>query len=193
MHLRRPRRIFRGTTLGVPATGLGTVLRSTVLVGLAGAGLGAVVLLAGRPPELPADVFARVPAAGQVTAGPQQVAVVDGGTLRLADTVVRLQGVTAPSRGRLCPDGLGGGYDCGAAASAALASLVHDRRVDCRLDGHDRSGLPQGMCEAAGTDLGQALVATGWARADAAGLREAEAGARAARIGLWHNGADPGF
>ena len=39
----------------------------------------------------------------------------------------------------------------------------------------------------------RALVAAGWARADIPGLDAAEATARAGRLGLWRNGADPTF
>jgi endonuclease YncB( thermonuclease family) len=188
--LQRPRRIFRGSRLGVPGLRLGALLHRGLLAGVACVGVGGVALLFG----LPSDLFGRAPVpAGAVTAEPQQVAVVDGGTLRLHDTVVRLNGVAAPARGRTCADGQGAGYDCGAAASAALAELVRDHRVACKLSGHDRAGLAQGVCEAGGTELNRALVAAGWARADIPGLGAVEATARADRLGLWRNGADPSF
>jgi endonuclease YncB( thermonuclease family) len=188
--LQRPRRIFRGSRPGVPGLGLGARLRRGVLVGLAVVGTGGVVLLFG----LPSDLFGHAPAtAGALTAEPQRVAVVDGATLRLDETVVRLHGVAAPARGRTCADGNGAGYDCGAAASAALADLVRDRSVACRLSGHDRTGLAQGVCEAGGTELNRAVVAAGWARAVGPGLGAAEASARAGGLGLWRNGANPSF
>ncbi len=190
MALNRPRRIFRGNLFDVPAFDLGDPLRRMMLLGLAGAGIGAGSLLFGHS----SDLFGRVPPPpGAVTAEPQLVAVVDGATLRLHDMVVRLQGMVAPARGRTCPDGQGGGYDCGAAASSALANLVRDRRVACRLSGLDRAGLAQGVCEAGGMEINRTLVAAGWARADDPSLGDTEAAARAARRGLWRNGANPGF
>jgi len=184
--LQRPRRIFRGSRLVVS----GSRLPRGVLAGLVCAGIGAVVLLVG----LPGDLFGRAPAPpGAMSVEAQQVAVVDGDTLRLRDTVVRLHGVAAPARGRTCADGQGSGYDCGAAASAALAALVRDRNVACRLNGHDGAGLVLGVCEAGGTELNRALVATGWARADSPGLGAVEATARADGLGLWRNGANPSF
>ncbi len=161
-----------------------------MLLGLAGAGIGASLLMVGRSPDLPGQKQAP---AGEVSADPLVVAVVDGATLRLRDTVVRLHGVAAPARGRTCLDGQGSGYDCGAAATAALASLVRDRRVACRLNGRDRAGLVLGVCEAGGTEINHALVATGWARADGPALGSTEANARASRLGLWRDGANPGF
>jgi endonuclease YncB( thermonuclease family) len=161
-----------------------------MLVGLAGAGIGASLLIAGQP----ADLLGPAPVpAGEVSADPLLVAVVDGATLRLRDTVVRLHGVAAPARGRSCPDEQGAGYDCGAAASAALANLVRDRRVACRLNGRDQAGLVLGVCEAGGTEINRALVAAGWARADGPALSSTEATARAGRLGLWRNGANPSF
>jgi len=49
------------------------------------------------------------------------------------------------------------------------------------------------VCEAGGTELNRALVAAGWARADIPGLGAVEATARAGRLGLWRNGANPSF
>jgi endonuclease YncB( thermonuclease family) len=188
--LERPRRIFRGNRYAVPGLRAGVLLHRGLLAGLACVGIGSVVLLFG----LPTHLFGRAPAsAGAVTADPQQVAVVDGGTLRLHDIVVRLHGVAVPARGRTCADGQGAGYDCGAAASAALAELVRDRRVACKLNGNDGTGLAQGVCEAGGTELNRALVAAGWARANTPGLGAVEATARAGRLGLWRNGANPSF
>ncbi len=187
MALQRPRRIFRGNRHAVPGLRAGVLYRG-LLAGLACVGIGSVVLLFG----LPTHLFGRAPA-DAVTANPQQVAVVDGGTLRLHNIVVRLHGVAAPARGRTCVDGHGAGYDCGAAASAALAELVRDRQVACKLSGRDGAGLAQGVCEAGGTELNRALVAAGWARANTPGLNAAEATARAGRLGLWRIGADPTF
>ena len=133
MALNRPRRIFRGSLFDVPA--FGDKLRRLMLVGMAGAGIGAGAVLFGHASNL----FGQAPAPpGAVTAEPLLVAVVDGATLRLHDMVVQLHGVVAPARGRSCPDGQGSFYDCGAAASAALANLVRDHRVACRLSGFDR-------------------------------------------------------
>jgi endonuclease YncB( thermonuclease family) len=162
-----------------------------VLAGLAGTVFGAIVMLF----AMPTDLFGRVPPlAGTINVAPEQVAVVDGETLRLQDTVVRLQGLAAPPRGLSCRGSDGSVTDCGAASATALASLVRGHRVACRLNGRDPSGLAQGRCEAAGTDLNRELVTAGWARAlDTSGMGEAESEAREARRGLWRNGAMPAF
>jgi endonuclease YncB( thermonuclease family) len=162
----------------------------TLLAGLLGVGFGAVVMML----ALPADLFGRVPAlAGELHAESGQVAVVDGQTLRVRETTIRLQGVLAPPRGQGCRDADGTGYDCGAASSAALAALVRGRLIACTLNGRDEAGFPQALCEAGGADVNRALVAGGWARAVAnAAFGAEELAARTARRGLWR-GETPGF
>jgi endonuclease YncB( thermonuclease family) len=123
----------------------------------------------------------------QLEALPAQVAVVDGGTLRLQNRVVRLLGVEPPSRGTTCQANDGSGFDCGAAATNALAALVQQTPVACRLRGHDDMGRPYAICEASGTELNHAVIAAGWGRADdlLPALKGEEAAARAQRRGLW--------
>ena len=142
-------------------------------------GTGCLVLVG-----LSSDLFGRAPAAPErLAADPGTVAVIDGETLRLGGRIVRLGGVEAPTRGDLCR----GGADCGGAATTALAGLVRDRRVECRLDGHDRIGRPFAHCDANGTDLSRAIVASGWARARSGvpELADLELRARRQGAGLW--------
>jgi endonuclease YncB( thermonuclease family) len=172
-------------------------MQRTVLAGLVGAVLGAgVVMMA-----MPAALFGRVPAlTGTLSAEPSDVAVIDGQTLRMHEAVIRLLGISAPPRGLSCEEA-SPGYDCGAAASAALAALVRGHPVTCHLNGRDSRGFALGHCDSMGVDINQALVHAGWARAraDAAAgamppaFMEAEQQARAAGRGLWRDGADPTF
>lgn len=176
--MRPPRRIFRST--GVPRLPL---TQSFVLTA---AGVSVVIVaMAG----MSSDLFGRpTPLPERTLAEPAEVMAVDGSTLRLGTQVIRLQGVEAPSRGELCR----GGQDCGGAAAAALAGLVREQRVDCRLAGRDGSGRPLATCEAGGRDLGRAMVASGWARAGSGqpDLAVVELNARQLGSGLWAGGAD---
>jgi endonuclease YncB( thermonuclease family) len=133
-------------------------------------------------------LFVRAPAqSGRLLTQASQIAVVDGGTLRLGQTVVRLAGIEPPQRGRTCRTAEGGAVDCGTAAANALAGLVRKRDVDCRLRGADRLGRPLAYCEAGGIELNRALVSEGWVRAakDAPELSEEEKLAKLQRRGLW--------
>lgn len=169
----------------------------TVLAGLVGAMMGAGVVMM----SMPGALFGRVPAlTGVISGEPADVAVIDGQTLRMHDAVIRLLGISAPPRGLRCEEAAAD-YDCGAAASAALAGLVRGHPVTCHLNGRDARGFALGRCESMGVDLNQALVQAGWARAraDAAAgamppaFAVAEQQARSGGRGLWRDGADPAF
>lgn len=173
--MKPPRRIFRSSF----ASRSGRMGR-TVSIWLAGAlGTAAIVMVG-----LSSDLFGRSqPGPDRIHADPNHVAVVDGDTLRLDGRVVRLAGVQAPGRGDTCRDGA----DCGGKATSVLAGLVRDRRVECRLSGHDAMGRPYGACDANGTDLSRAIVASGWARAqpETPALADLELRARRQGAGLW--------
>lgn len=154
------------------------VVRGPVALGLAAAlGAGLLVMVG-----VTTDLFGRAPpAAAQVGGEAQDVAVVDGATLRIRDRVLRLSGIVVPARGTGC-----GATDCGAAAAAELAGLVRDRRVECLLDGRrDDRGRPWAACSAGGRDLSTAMVGAGWARAQDDALRAVEETARRRRNGIW--------
>ncbi len=202
MSLRRTRRIFSAGRAR-PARGpTGRVPRS-LAVGLVGAvAVGGLILF-----SLPSALFGRVPRlTGLVAADAPAVAVVDGGTLRLDATSIRLLGVVAPARGTVCRDRDGAAYDCGAAATRALAAIINGHAVACRLDGRDASGFAQGRCDAAGVNLNRAIVTAGWAHAQRPGLAapglgasdaaltltDAEGEARASHRGFW-DAAEPSF
>jgi endonuclease YncB( thermonuclease family) len=116
----------------------------------------------------------------EMTASATQVAVVDGATLLLGSHVVRLFGALPPPRGEAC-----GATDCATAATNALAALVRDVPVTCRLTAEDADSRPYGVCQGGGVELNRAVISAGWARADSAALRPAEAEARSGRRGLW--------
>ena len=88
MSIDRPRRIFRSGFPRLDAKRL-AVLLGIGLIAAAGVSLA----------MLPHRETAPAPSAEILYAPPAQVAVVDGGTLRLGDRVVLLQGVEPPSRG----------------------------------------------------------------------------------------------
>lgn len=170
MSIDRPRRLFRST----PRSSYG--LNRTVVASLLGA-VGGIILmgLSEGSPGIGAS-------ATVITAAANQVAVIDGDTLRLAGQVIRLSDVSAPLPGQTCA----AGPDCGARASAILAGLVHDRPVECRVAGQDGQGHATARCAANGVDINGAMVWSGWVRAMAPGLRPAEDAARSAHRGLWH-------
>lgn len=187
MPLNRPRRIFRPAGLlaprrspALPATGVALAL-AVGLIALAGG-----AWLVARPSQAPA----RAPILTHVSAPAAQVAVIDGSTLRLQDRVVRLDGIDAPGRDAICSGPDNNRFACGVAATNALAALVRNGEVACTLRQPQGANRPVADCVVRGTDINQALVRDGWARADPAqpALVGVEAEAWAARRGLWAGG-----
>ncbi len=179
MALHRPRRLFRAESNRFGENFTGRV----VAVGLGLVSFAGMLMIA-----LPADLFGRASAiATTLSAEWPQVAVIDGDTLRLRDTMIRLQGINAPIRGKICQQPGGVEFDCGEASGRALAGLVRGRAVSCQIDGRDRRGFAQAQCDAGGIDLGRAMVSNGWALANPAvsDLVNAEADARQHGLGLW--------
>lgn len=184
MPINYKRRIFRPAAFSLRGAVPG---RATVLVVLAGMltfGTGAWLLL--RPSQAPA----RSPATGHIGAAPMEIAVLDGATLRVHERVIRLAGILPPARGEACQTAAGAGFDCGVAATNALAALVQKGPLDCTLHGHDDMGRPLAMCRWAGGDLNMALVRAGWAHAEGGepDMAAAETQARDGRRGLWGDG-----
>jgi endonuclease YncB( thermonuclease family) len=169
------------------------MLRGLGLAGVLTAALGAAALAFTGLPRLTEGTAApratTNAAANPVVldAPPAQVAVVDAGTLRLQDHVVRLLGVDPPTRGATCRSHDGTGFDCAAAATNAVAALIREAPVACRLRGQDDFGRPYAVCRTSGTDLNRAVIAAGWARADRTQpeLRQDEESARTQGRGLW--------
>jgi endonuclease YncB( thermonuclease family) len=179
--IRPPRRIFKAQSSQLRRSGR---FGETVAVGLLGALIGACLVLFAAP----ADLFGHsTPPYGRLSAEPATLAIVDGETLWLNGSLVRLQGVEAPPRGRFCRKTDASLFDCGAAAVAALAEMTLGRGIVCQLDGRDNSGFPQGMCKAGDVDLNRGMIAAGWAHAtsDLKGLRSEEDSARGAHRGIW--------
>jgi endonuclease YncB( thermonuclease family) len=177
----RPRRIFRHALPRTQGRGLIVVL-AICLVAATG------VALATLPRHSSGSAQPAAVRAQELEAPAADVAVVDGGTLLLRNQVVRLFGVEPPPRGTACDSVGGSGGDCGAAATNALAAMVRDVSVSCRVVGADTLGRPYAVCQASGTELNRAIVAAGWARTDSdagAPLKQAEQTARAGHRGLW--------
>ena len=183
MPLQRPRRIFRASA--PPFPGLATLRL------LAVCGLGVGVLAALVAMGLSSSLFGRATNQVERIESPTNtISVVDGATLRMRSSVVRLAGVTSPERGRPCR-GAEAGVDCGAAAANALAELLRGRDVVCDVRGRDSRGRALAICDLDGVELNRAIVAAGWAWADGSDrLAAAEVEARAGHRGMWRPALD---
>ena len=179
MALNRKRRIF--TQTGTPSRrrsrGVALTLLAGTLIVSGGAWLGL------QPSQAPASTSPP----GHLSAEANQTRVVDGNTLILGGRTVQLAGVRAAQRGAVCEASGGGRFDCGAAAANALSAFVRDGAIDCALNGSGQGGRPLAVCSTNGREINMAMIASGWARAEAGVplLGEAERRAQAERRGIW--------
>ena len=95
------------------------------------------------------------------------VRVIDGDTIDLNGTRIRLQGIDTPETRQSCLDAAGEAYSCGLVATAALTLAIGEGGVRCDLEPElDRYGRSLGICFAAdGADLNGWLVRNGYALA----------------------------
>lgn len=120
--------------------------------------------------------------------------VIDGDTLEIRGTRIRLYGIDAPESAQLCQDATGKDWRCGQRAALALSDRIGRRPVECTAKDKDRYGRVVGICKVAGDDLNAWMASQGWAMAyrqystDYVG---AEATARAARAGIWSGSFQP--
>ena len=90
--------------------------------------------------------------------------VIDGDTLDVQGTRIRLYGVDAPETRQTCRKGRRE-WDCGQAATTALRDKLGRRQVRCEQTGSDRYGRVVARCSLGGQDIGSWLVRNGWAAA----------------------------
>ncbi len=124
--------------------------------------------------------------AAKAVSGP--VFVIDGDTIDVGGTRIRLEGIDAPEAGQTCNRRYVGWWACGTAATAALTSMVEGKSVRCEQSGLDKYGRVLGVCFANGRDINAQMVRQGFAwafvRYSQAYVAEEKA-ARAERLGIW--------
>ncbi|MHC2463331.1 thermonuclease family protein [Bradyrhizobium embrapense] len=136
-------------------------------------------------------VIAAIPV-GQACAGDVagQASVIDGDTIEIHGTRVRLYGIDAPEHDQLCRDPHGGHYRCGQVAANALVAFIGRQTVACVEVDRDRYGRSVAVCSAGKVDLADWLVRGGlaidWPRYSKGDYASAEAEARSKRSGIWN-------
>lgn len=109
----------------------------------------------------------------------------DGDTLDLAGTRVRLAGIDAPELHQDCQRD-GRPWPCGVAARQALAALLRQGAVSCASSERDVYGRPVARCRIGDMDLSEHMVREELAVAyREPAFATAEAEARGARRGIW--------
>jgi endonuclease YncB( thermonuclease family) len=91
-----------------------------------------------------------------------QASVIDGDTIDIHHTRIRLSGIDAPESAQTCEVN-GTVYRCGQRAAFALSDFIGSQTVQCRQTGTDQYHRVIAICRVAGVDLGAWMVAHGWA------------------------------
>ena len=98
----------------------------------------------------------------RVVEGPARI--VDGDTIWIGETKIRLYGIDAPEAKQLCHRD-NQPWRCGEAATEALRRLIGNNPVRCEDHGSDRYGRMIGRCYVQGEDIEAWMVLNGWALA----------------------------
>ncbi|MBT8005326.1 MAG: thermonuclease family protein [Rhodospirillales bacterium] len=113
--------------------------------------------------------------------------IIDGDTLRIGNTRIRLHGIDAPEAKQTCNVD-GKEWRCGQEATNALVRIVGERQVTCSQRDVDRYGRIVAVCRAGAVDLNAWMVGEGWAVAYRRFSREYvsdESEAKKAGNGMW--------
>jgi endonuclease YncB( thermonuclease family) len=110
----------------------------------------ALLLLASTGAALPAELTG-------------QASIIDGDTLEIHGTRIRLWGIDAPETTQLCRGDDSQQYRCGAKSANDLDAFIGRRPVSCIPISLDQYGRTVAACSVAGADLGGWLVRNGLA------------------------------
>ncbi len=114
--------------------------------------------------------------------------VIDGDTIEVAGERIRIHCIDAPESRQACMSERGP-YGCGREATAAMQRAIGRQPVECEARDVDRYGRLVAVCfNDDGEDIGEALVARGWAlayRQFSLDYVDEEAEARKSERGMW--------
>jgi endonuclease YncB( thermonuclease family) len=114
--------------------------------------------------------------------------VIDGDTLDIHGTRIRLHGIDAPESAQLCLASDQKPWRCGQQAALALAERIGRAVVRCEKRDVDRYQRIVAVCRLGDTDLNGWMVRQGWAvayRRYSMDYVQAENAAQQARAGIW--------
>ena len=128
-----------------------------------------------------------VPACGSSLEG--RASVVDGDTIEIHGTRVRLFGIDALEAAQLCRDGERKEYRCGQIAANARADFLDGKTVSCSAREFDQYGRTVAVCMVSNVDIGDWLVRRGlaidYAYYSKGKYSSAQDAASKAHVGLW--------
>ena len=114
--------------------------------------------------------------------------VIDGDTIKIGKSRIRLHGIDAPESKQRCKDKKSNYWLCGQASTKALKKKINNRVVECFSNKKDRYKRHIAICSVDGMNLNQWLVLSGWAiayRKYSKDYLEAETAAKSIETGIW--------
>jgi endonuclease YncB( thermonuclease family) len=118
-----------------------------------------------------------------------RASIIDGDTLEIHGTRVRLWGIDAPESTQLCRGADSLQYRCGAMAANDLDAFIAGRPVSCLPISLDRYGRTVATCSVGTVDLGDWLVRNGlaldWPQYSKRKYDQAQHDAEHAGRGMW--------
>ena len=114
--------------------------------------------------------------------------VIDGDTIWIGDTKIRLHGIDAPEMKQTCRTSKGKEQLCGRLAKQALEKLVRGQDVTCKGDKRDRYKRLIAVCYVGPFNINEQMVTEGWALAYRKYSKDyvrAETLAKSRREGMW--------
>ena len=121
-----------------------------------------------------------------------QASIIDGDTLEIHGTRIRLWGIDAPESNQLCRGADSNQYRCGAKAANELDAFIARRPVDCSPVSLDQYRRTVAVCSIDGVDLAEWLVRNGlaldWPKYSKGKYAEAQRDAELAGRGILWDG-----
>jgi endonuclease YncB( thermonuclease family) len=125
-----------------------------------------------------------------------EVRVIDGDTIAIGETRIRLEGIDAPESAQTCRRKWFGWWACGTAATTALSNMIGSKPVNCAPRGLDKYGRTLAVCFVDGHDINAQMVRQGYAWAfvkySTSYVKE-EAAAKAEGLGIWQGESMPAW
>ena len=116
------------------------------------------------------------------------IKVVDGDSLEIGSTRIRLLGIDSPEYKQYCYDKKHKKYSCGIKAKKYLEDIVKSGDVECKEQSKDRYKRSLSVCYVNGVDINEKMVRSGWAvsyRDEGIPYKEAEFYAKKEKAGIW--------
>jgi endonuclease YncB( thermonuclease family) len=118
-----------------------------------------------------------------------QASIIDGDTVEIHNSRIRVFGIDAPESDQLCRNEESELYRCGQKASNALFEYINRRPLNCVEVDRDRYGRIVGVCSVEGADVADWLVRNGfaldWPKYSKGAYAGAQAKAQQEQRGMW--------